>query len=157
MEQSTEVCRRCNARRLAQFGQFTLSVKLAATVGIKGASSLPCGILGLGGEISHNHLCSWRRQLCLELMACTGQASCLPRALFTYIVLNSLITSSSLQMEKQYFFPLHFIILTTQYVKCFAMDLEWSLTGKSPVLALLYTCGVWRKFLNLFEPQFSHP
>lgn len=152
LEQSTEVCRRGNAHRPVQFGQYTLSIYLATAVGIKQSKFFTLWNSWSWREYITQSSMLMTRQLCLKLMVCIGQPSRLPRALFTYIVLNSLIRFSSLQMEKQYFIPLHFIILTTQYVKCFATDLEWSLTGKNPILALLYTCGVWRKCLNLFEP-----
>lgn len=53
------------------------------------------------------------------------------------------------------FFPcLLSCCLTAQYVECHAKDLVWNLTGEGLILTLLYTYGVLRTFLNLFEPQF---
>ena len=81
--------------------------------------------------------------------------------LLTYIVLNALIgplgryPSPIYRWGSSIFFPcLLSCCLTAQYVECHAKDLVWNLTGEGLILTLLYTCGVLRTFLNLFEPQF---
>ena len=81
--------------------------------------------------------------------------------LLTYIVLNALISPLGrcyLQFadgEAVFFSPrLLSCCLTAQYVECHAKDLVWNLIGEGLILTLLYTCGVLRTFLNLFESQF---